>query len=263
MWGATFRSETRSLPHVGAIQPSRTSVTRRAGAGVEDTDPWLILGVAPGSSREEIKAAYRKRVRSCHPDRGGPSAALHLQNVIQAKQRLLHPRGHFRQSWEVRTPEEQDLDYEELKRKWQAAAERQAAKSAAKKANAGNVLYEGRGKTQGGRFAEYTLTAVAILVEWKGGRWRGLSHRGATTVKFIPYRDVRRIVSRTEADNLCDLHLELLSGATLRLTLLPSQVADRVHMFVRDAEANRRVQRETMKKRAVQVEEIRNQWSYP
>jgi hypothetical protein len=31
-------------------------------------DPYAVLGVEPGSSVEEIRAAYRQRARSEHPD---------------------------------------------------------------------------------------------------------------------------------------------------------------------------------------------------
>lgn len=34
-------------------------------------DAWRILGLEPGSSPEEIRAAYRTRARQTHPDAGG------------------------------------------------------------------------------------------------------------------------------------------------------------------------------------------------
>jgi curved DNA-binding protein CbpA len=39
-------------------------------------DPYTVLGVARTSSAGAIKAAYRRRVRDAHPDRGGDSEAF-------------------------------------------------------------------------------------------------------------------------------------------------------------------------------------------
>lgn len=37
---------------------------------------WDILGVRPGSSRDEIEAAYRTRAKRAHPDAGGSTSAM-------------------------------------------------------------------------------------------------------------------------------------------------------------------------------------------
>lgn len=36
---------------------------------LKDESPWGILGIAPGATREEVKAAYRRRAMETHPDR--------------------------------------------------------------------------------------------------------------------------------------------------------------------------------------------------
>ncbi len=33
--------------------------------------PWDILGLKPGSSRDDIETAYREKAKRCHPDKGG------------------------------------------------------------------------------------------------------------------------------------------------------------------------------------------------
>ncbi|MFZ1991327.1 MAG: TerB family tellurite resistance protein [Alphaproteobacteria bacterium] len=49
-----------------------------------ESTPYLVLGVKPESSDEEIKAAYRRLVRENHPDammsRGVPEEFIHLAN---------------------------------------------------------------------------------------------------------------------------------------------------------------------------------------
>ena len=45
-------------------------------------DPWAVLGVEPGADRDEIRVAWRRLVRECHPDRmmakGVPEEAIKL-----------------------------------------------------------------------------------------------------------------------------------------------------------------------------------------
>jgi hypothetical protein len=55
-------------------------VRRDVGAAASTTprpvDPHALLGVAPGASLEEVKAAFRKKALEHHPDRGGDAAAF-------------------------------------------------------------------------------------------------------------------------------------------------------------------------------------------
>jgi molecular chaperone DnaJ len=44
-------------------------------------DPYGVLGVAPGASDAEIKAAYRALVKQHHPDAGGEEAAMLALNA--------------------------------------------------------------------------------------------------------------------------------------------------------------------------------------
>ena len=61
------RSENRSG------QPGGTADDRQyrtAGSdGTDLRDPYTILGVAPGASRQEIKASYRRLAAAYHPDK--------------------------------------------------------------------------------------------------------------------------------------------------------------------------------------------------
>ena len=65
-------------------------------------DPHAVLGVAPDASLDEIRAAYRRLIRSHHPDlmvaRSMPAerVALATQRIARinaARDRLLRPHG--------------------------------------------------------------------------------------------------------------------------------------------------------------------------
>ncbi len=53
-------------------------------------DPYEILGVGPGASNADIKAAYRRLAKELHPDTRGGSAAMHarFQEVTAAYNQL-------------------------------------------------------------------------------------------------------------------------------------------------------------------------------
>jgi hypothetical protein len=61
-------------------------------------DPYEILGVRPGASQEEIRAAYREQAARFHPDkhRGNPLEPLaveKLRNINRARELLLDGQG--------------------------------------------------------------------------------------------------------------------------------------------------------------------------
>jgi DnaJ-class molecular chaperone len=49
-------------------------------------DPYQVLGVGPGASREELHDAYRRLVKLHHPDRNGgsPESTRRFQEIQQA-----------------------------------------------------------------------------------------------------------------------------------------------------------------------------------
>jgi len=56
------------------------------------TDPYDVLGVSPGASREEIKAVYRQLARTFHPDvNAAPSAVEHFRAITEAYLVLCDP----------------------------------------------------------------------------------------------------------------------------------------------------------------------------
>ncbi len=38
-------------------------------AGLYESDPFVLLGVKPDADAQEVRAAYRSKVKTCHPDR--------------------------------------------------------------------------------------------------------------------------------------------------------------------------------------------------
>jgi hypothetical protein len=53
-------------------------------------DPYTVLGVDPGASDTEITAAYRRAIRTCHPDTPHPDRDR-LAAVITAYRQLHDP----------------------------------------------------------------------------------------------------------------------------------------------------------------------------
>lgn len=56
-------------------------------------DPYKVLGVSPGASREEIKKAYRKKAKEYHPDLhpDDPEAARKMNEINEAYDMLQDP----------------------------------------------------------------------------------------------------------------------------------------------------------------------------
>ena len=52
-----------------------------------ERDPWEVLGLRPGASRDEVEGMYRIKAKSAHPDTGGSNEAMAELN--NARERLL------------------------------------------------------------------------------------------------------------------------------------------------------------------------------
>ena len=57
---------------------------------MSDRDPYLILGIARGATLEEIRAAFRRKVRQRHPDTAAePEEGSDVQEVLEAYRTLI------------------------------------------------------------------------------------------------------------------------------------------------------------------------------
>ena len=58
-------------------------------------DPYEVLGVSPGASDDEIKAAYRKLAKKYHPDlnNGSAEAEARMKEVNEAYTLLIKHKG--------------------------------------------------------------------------------------------------------------------------------------------------------------------------
>ena len=72
---------------------------------MDDRDPWSVLGVAPGACETSIKAAFRERMKQCHPDLNRHpdqriSAESETKRLNAALDQVLNPgKIHNRYQW--------------------------------------------------------------------------------------------------------------------------------------------------------------------
>jgi hypothetical protein len=76
--------------HIAGEQAHESSGQASAAGAMDEATAWSILGLAPGASADEIKAAHRRLMTKLHPDHGGSSYLAAQLN--QAKDFLLSRR---------------------------------------------------------------------------------------------------------------------------------------------------------------------------
>lgn len=79
------RTRTRTGPRRGRTRANRTRPPRRP-TGPTREEAYRTLDLDPGAEEKAIKRAYRKKVKTTHPDRGGDEEAF--KEVTNAYERL-------------------------------------------------------------------------------------------------------------------------------------------------------------------------------
>lgn len=81
---------TRTRERIGDRRRTRANrgrrPTRQRSSGPTRREAYRTLDLDPGAETEEIRRAYRKKVKTTHPDRGGDEAAF--REVTTAYERL-------------------------------------------------------------------------------------------------------------------------------------------------------------------------------
>jgi DnaJ-like protein len=79
--------ETGAAGRTGRRAASR--IPRGARRHNDVVDPFAVLGVQPGASREELQAAYRRAAKRWHPDRAGSAESERRMAEVNAAWELL------------------------------------------------------------------------------------------------------------------------------------------------------------------------------
>jgi hypothetical protein len=77
--------------------PSKASREPRSPPARKESQPesvWTLLGVSPGATDAELKAAYRKKAMEAHPDHGGDAETFRrvVAAYAEARRRLRKPK---------------------------------------------------------------------------------------------------------------------------------------------------------------------------
>jgi hypothetical protein len=63
------RSPRRGRPAEQECETERPRQRKSEEAAQQENEWWRVLGIAPHASLDEIRRAYRRRIKQCHPDR--------------------------------------------------------------------------------------------------------------------------------------------------------------------------------------------------
>lgn len=90
-WAGQRRDRRRRGEPWDADQRGRRGSSPPTDAGMPRDRARRILGVGPDADADAVRAAYRRKVKETHPDRGGSSDAF--QRVTEAYEALEEPAG--------------------------------------------------------------------------------------------------------------------------------------------------------------------------
>lgn len=72
-------------------------------------DPYQVLGIQKGASQDEIKKAYRKKTKECHPDLhpDDPGATKKMSEINEAYDMLMNPEKYAQRAQQEQTYRQQ------------------------------------------------------------------------------------------------------------------------------------------------------------
>ena len=98
-----FQVRAAAARRGGGAAGEREAGPRAEEAREREEDPYAVLGLEPGASREEVKAAYRRLVAQYHPDKvthlGKEFQDLAHRRLLQIQRAYQHLTGHSRRFW--------------------------------------------------------------------------------------------------------------------------------------------------------------------
>ena len=71
-----------------AAGPDEEGPAPGGAAAMTEAEAWRVLGLQPGASRDEVRAAYRRLMKRVHPDLGGSAV---LAAMLNAAKQVLDP----------------------------------------------------------------------------------------------------------------------------------------------------------------------------
>lgn len=76
-------------------------------------DPYKVLGISQGATQDEIKRAYRKKAKECHPDLhpNDPNAEKRMNEVNEAYDMLMNPDKYARQRAQQQAQQQYSQQY--------------------------------------------------------------------------------------------------------------------------------------------------------
>ena len=92
-WKARRWSQAASAAP-GSNSGANTGAGARTGSRMSVEEAWDVLGLRPGASAEEIRAAHRRLMQAAHPDKGGSdwiAARVNQARDVLLKQKQRSP----------------------------------------------------------------------------------------------------------------------------------------------------------------------------
>ena len=150
---------------------TRLRLSARAFSG-SVRDPYRVLGLIPGATKEEVKRAYRKKAMEFHPDKPGgdeakfKEATAAMERILKGGAQQSHPGFDFHAHQGAGFPGAAPPGFEDIFREMEEMArdiERQAAQSRA--GRAGSATGGRAGARQGGGAGAFVVSQFQSTVQ--------------------------------------------------------------------------------------------------